>query len=78
MAIARWYAAHYNASVCRVPGSTPVKFLQVWGYVLVCRRRVPVLQVETFAAEYEKFTYDSIPLSVEVHGEIEASAVLAT
>ena len=66
MAIARWYADHYNASVCRVPGSTPVKFLQVWGYVLVCRRRVPVLQVETFAAEYEKFTYDNIPLSVEV------------
>ena len=77
MAIARWYADHYNASVCRVPGSTPVKFLQVWGYVLVCRRQVPVLQVETFAAEYEKFTYDNIPLSVEVHGEIEAAFLFA-
>jgi len=61
MAISRWYAEQYNASVCRVPYTCPVKFLGMSAYVLVSRAQVPMLQVETFAADYRKFTYDRIP-----------------
>jgi hypothetical protein len=38
-----------------------VKFLGMSAYVLVSRAQVPMLQVETFAADYRKFTYDRIP-----------------
>jgi hypothetical protein len=61
MAISRWYAEQYNASVCRVPQTRLVKFLGMSAYVLVSRAQVPMLQVETFAADYRKFTYDRIP-----------------
>ena len=76
MAISRWYAEQYNSSVCRVPHTRPVKFLGMSAYVLVSRAQVPMLQVETFAADYRKFTYDRIPpdLSESVdRGEVDNS-----
>ena len=76
MAIARWYAEQYNARVCRVPRTTPVQFLGMSAYVLVSRAEVPMLQVETFAVDYRKFTYDSIPpdLSESLdRGEVDTS-----
>lgn len=37
------------------------KFLGMSAYVLVSRAQVPMLQVETFATDYRKFTNDRIP-----------------
>jgi hypothetical protein len=76
MSIASWYAEQYNKSVVRVPRTTRVQFLEMWAYVLVSRTNLPVLQVETFAVDYRKVFYDSIPSEVASQmdrGEIDSS-----
>ena len=78
MCIASWYAEHYNLLVGRVPRSTPIKFLRTWAYILVSRSEVPMLRVETFAADFRKFTYDQIPPGIDIdHAEVDTSFLFA-
>ena len=53
--------------ICHVPLSSPIKFLSMWAYVLVSRKTVVMVQGESFAVDYLKFTYDSIPQGLPIH-----------